>query len=165
MSAGKLKPEFWWLSNIVKGCGQSEVISGSVVMFICCSAVLSVIFHFSGSEILNGEWWAILVTIFLIFCSLGSMCFNSVIECQFLFFIFFSSIILISVRCSGLLVIAAHKQNPSTNTFRVPWVPFVPGLSILFNVGLMVHLNALTWVRFLVWMTLGELICSKTITD
>ncbi|KAK6620282.1 hypothetical protein RUM44_006683 [Polyplax serrata] len=128
-AAGRLKPQYWWLSNIVGGCGGGETISGSVLLFICFSAVLSIHLHFSGPDILNSEWWAIFILIFLILCSLGC-----------------------------LFIIAAHRQNPATNTFRVPWVPIIPGLSILFNVGLMVHLNALTWVRFTVWMVLGLLV-------
>lgn len=35
-------------------------------------------------------------------------------------------------------------------------VPLLPALSIFFNVGLMMHLSLLTWLRFLVWMVIGE---------
>lgn len=57
---------------------------------------------------------------------------------------------------TGLFVIIAHQQSPPTGKFRVPMVPVIPALSILFNIGLMFHLSLLTWLRFLVWMVVGE---------
>lgn len=59
---------------------------------------------------------------------------------------------------AGLFVIGAHRQNAPTGKFRVPLVPLVPALSILFNVGLIMHLSSMTWLRFFVWMTVGTLI-------
>lgn len=56
----------------------------------------------------------------------------------------------------GLFVIIAHQQSPPTGKFRVPMVPVIPALSILFNIGLMFHLSLLTWLRFLVWMVVGK---------
>jgi hypothetical protein len=58
----------------------------------------------------------------------------------------------------GLLVIVAHQQNTVGLWFKVPLVPLIPALSIFFNIELMVHLQALTWVRFVVWMALGKCI-------
>lgn len=58
----------------------------------------------------------------------------------------------------GLFVIGAHRQNPPNGKFRVPLVPFIPALSILFNMGLIMHLSSMTWLRFFVWMTVGKLI-------
>lgn len=45
--------------------------------------------------------------------------------------------------------------------FQVPCVPFLPGLSILINVYLMMMLDVMTWVRFGVWMIVGELILDQ----
>jgi cationic amino acid transporter 4 len=58
--------------------------------------------------------------------------------------------------CLGLLVIVAHEQNTEGLRFKVPLVPLIPALSIFCNVELMVHLQTLTWVRFIVWMALGK---------
>ncbi|XP_029658734.1 cationic amino acid transporter 4 isoform X1 [Formica exsecta] len=58
----------------------------------------------------------------------------------------------------GLFVINAHRQNPPSGKFRVPLVPFIPALSILFNMGLIMHLSSMTWLRFFVWMTVGMMI-------
>lgn len=52
---------------------------------------------------------------------------------------------------------AAHEQNTRNLAFKVPLVPYVPALSIICNIELMVHLSALTWIRFFIWMVLGML--------
>lgn len=52
---------------------------------------------------------------------------------------------------------AAHNQNTRNMSFKVPLVPYVPALSIFCNIELMVHLSALTWIRFFIWMVLGML--------
>ncbi|MBP0619941.1 amino acid permease C-terminal domain-containing protein, partial [Cupriavidus consociatus] len=42
--------------------------------------------------------------------------------------------------------------------FRCPGVPVVPLLAIGFCLFLMAHLQALTWIAFLVWLALGLVI-------
>lgn len=42
--------------------------------------------------------------------------------------------------------------------FQVPWVPFVPCLSVVLNIYLMTQLDTSTWVRFTVWLIVGILI-------
>ncbi|CAN7986814.1 unnamed protein product [Ixodes hexagonus] len=37
----------------------------------------------------------------------------------------------------------------------MPFVPFLPALSIVVNTILMTTLHALTWLRLLVWITVG----------
>ncbi|XP_011267416.1 cationic amino acid transporter 4 isoform X1 [Camponotus floridanus] len=66
--------------------------------------------------------------------------------------------LLIANLLLGLFVIGAHRQNPPNGKFRVPLVPFIPALSILFNMGLIMHLSSMTWLRFFVWMTVGMMI-------
>lgn len=58
----------------------------------------------------------------------------------------------------GLVVQVAHYQNTRNMSFKVPLVPFVPALSILCNIELMVHLSPLTWLRFFIWMIVGLLL-------
>ncbi|XP_053209004.1 high affinity cationic amino acid transporter 1-like isoform X2 [Panonychus citri] len=55
------------------------------------------------------------------------------------------------------LIIALGRQPRSSATisFQVPWVPFIPIISIFINVYLMMKLSVITWVRFAVWMAIG----------
>ncbi|RWS31884.1 cationic amino acid transporter 4-like protein [Leptotrombidium deliense] len=52
-------------------------------------------------------------------------------------------------------LIALQEQNTSALRYKVPFVPFVPTMSIVINVALMTNLNVLTWIRLIVWMILG----------
>lgn len=52
---------------------------------------------------------------------------------------------------------AAHHQNTRNIQFKVPLVPYIPALSIFCNIELMVHLSALTWIRFFIWIVIGML--------
>ena len=47
------------------------------------------------------------------------------------------------------------NEEEDEEGFRVPLVPFVPGLAVLVNVALIFQLKWMTWLRFFVWMTLG----------
>jgi len=57
----------------------------------------------------------------------------------------------------SLLLISIHRQPQSVSfvAFKVPLVPFIPTLSIILNVYLMVSMDAATWAKFGIWMLLG----------
>ena len=57
----------------------------------------------------------------------------------------------------GVLVLR-HNQPERRRSFRTPWVPVVPVLSILCCLVLMASLPIETWVRFLVWLVIGLVI-------
>lgn len=56
-------------------------------------------------------------------------------------------------------VVILRKSRPDLpRAFRTPWVPFIPILSVLASLWLMLNLPAETWLRFGVWMALGFLV-------
>jgi basic amino acid/polyamine antiporter, APA family len=58
------------------------------------------------------------------------------------------------VVSAGVMVLR-KKQPDRPRTFRVPFVPLVPILSITCCVILMMGLPLLTWIRFFVWLAIG----------
>jgi basic amino acid/polyamine antiporter, APA family len=58
------------------------------------------------------------------------------------------------VVSAGVLVLR-KKQPDRPRGFRVPLVPFLPWLSILSCLALMLGLPLLTWLRFFGWMAIG----------
>ncbi|XP_045536557.1 cationic amino acid transporter 2 [Papilio machaon] len=68
------------------------------------------------------------------------------------------------VSCGAALVLATlyflSRQPVSEKklAFSVPLVPWLPGISILINVYLMLNLDYATWLRFAVWIVAGLII-------
>ena len=56
---------------------------------------------------------------------------------------------------SAGVIVLRRTQPDRPRGFRVPWVPLVPILSILFCFILMLSLPLETWVRFFVWLAIG----------
>ncbi|KAK3930429.1 High affinity cationic amino acid transporter 1 [Frankliniella fusca] len=61
-----------------------------------------------------------------------------------------------------VIVVVMLGQQPKTNvthlSFSVPWLPYLPAISLFLNLYLMVNLKTETWVRFLVWMLVGTVV-------
>lgn len=57
-----------------------------------------------------------------------------------------------------LLLISRQPIAQRVNSFTVPFIPWLPGLSIVINVYLMMKLDYMTWVRFVVWIIIGLVI-------
>ncbi|MGW6705266.1 amino acid permease [Streptomyces sp. NPDC054956] len=56
----------------------------------------------------------------------------------------------------ALGVMVLRRTRPDVHrSFRTPWVPLVPILSIAASVWLMLNLPAETWLRFGIWMVVG----------
>jgi len=59
----------------------------------------------------------------------------------------------------ALGVIVLRRTRPDLpRAFRCPGVPWIPVLSVLVSIYLMLNLPAATWVRFVVWMLLGAVV-------
>nr|XP_033330259.1 cationic amino acid transporter 4 [Megalopta genalis] len=128
--AGKLKPRYTWLVHVLGNCKPGSAVDGCVMIYtIGCVALCALIILISQTCTTSWSGRDYLVVANVVLLLIGS-----------------------------LLIIGAHQQNHGTGKFRVPMVPLVPALSILFNIGLMFHLSLLTWLRFLVWMIAGMLI-------
>ena len=56
---------------------------------------------------------------------------------------------------SAGVIILRRAQPGRARSFRVPWVPVLPGLSILCCLVLMLSLPLETWIRFLAWLVIG----------
>jgi APA family basic amino acid/polyamine antiporter len=57
------------------------------------------------------------------------------------------------VSAAVLILRRTHPERP--RGFRVPWSPAIPVLSILCCVTLMLSLPLETWIRFVVWLSIG----------
>ncbi|XP_055533667.1 cationic amino acid transporter 4 [Wyeomyia smithii] len=127
--AGRLRPQFRWLEPLLGRCEPGVACSGAVLLFCVLSAAICFQLQASWDELYNGTWWALGLYGFLLFCL---------------------------VAC--IVVISAHHQNTRGLQFKVPLVPYIPALSILCNIELMVHLSFLTWFRFFIWLSIGMLV-------
>jgi APA family basic amino acid/polyamine antiporter len=59
------------------------------------------------------------------------------------------------VIVSAAIPILRRTNSEIRRPFRVPWSPFIPILSVLACVYLMMNLTIATWLRFAVWLVLG----------
>jgi len=66
---------------------------------------------------------------------------------------FFTACLLLIMASIGL-----QAQSKKELSFKVPFVPLLPGLSVVINIYLMMMLSADTWIRFGVWMAIGFII-------
>ncbi|XP_038618002.1 high affinity cationic amino acid transporter 1 [Tachyglossus aculeatus] len=68
-------------------------------------------------------------------------------------------LVLSALLCAAVTAVIWRQPESKTKlSFKVPFLPVLPVLSIFVNVYLMMQLNQNTWVRFAVWMLLGFMI-------
>lgn len=58
----------------------------------------------------------------------------------------------------SLVIIKRQPMSSKELSFSVPFVPWLPGISILVNFYLMMMLDYMTWVRFSIWIVVGLVI-------
>jgi APA family basic amino acid/polyamine antiporter len=59
------------------------------------------------------------------------------------------------VLVSVAVVVLRHKRPELPRAFRTPLVPYVPIVAVLACATLMLFLSVTTWLRFLIWMSIG----------
>ncbi|XP_048519072.1 high affinity cationic amino acid transporter 1 [Dendroctonus ponderosae] len=103
-----------------------NIVAVEVLLYCLLSVGVAVCAIYLQSYIASGELWAIVLTSTLV-----------------------------GLTAIVLLSMGTQPQSRLPLSFKVPLVPFVPAISILVNVYLMLMLDYRTWVRFAVWMALG----------
>ncbi|KAB0794529.1 hypothetical protein PPYR_11368 [Photinus pyralis] len=104
------------------------VTCASASYCVCCFGPTSMLTLFE-KDLLNGEPWVVSI------CAI-------------------STTLLIML----LIIISFQPQSSKSLTFAVPFVPWLPGISIFINLYLMTTLDTATWIRFVVWIAVGLLI-------
>lgn len=66
--------------------------------------------------------------------------------------------IVISAMFLAVLVIGRQPVDNVKLSFKVPWVPMLPCLSIFINLYLMFQLDVHTWIRFAIWVVIGKIL-------
>uniref|UniRef100_A0A8C4QUJ3 Cationic amino acid transporter C-terminal domain-containing protein n=1 Tax=Eptatretus burgeri TaxID=7764 RepID=A0A8C4QUJ3_EPTBU len=65
-----------------------------------------------------------------------------------------AALLLVTVFAATMLV-WRQPQSQASLAFKVPLLPFLPVISMLVNVYLMVQLDSSTWTKFAIWMLAG----------
>jgi amino acid transporter len=107
----------------------SRFVKISVLLIAVLTMTLGLIEIYLIDQISQGVWWSILLLVLPIVA-----------------IVFF------------VILIARQPQQTTLLAFRVPLVPFLPTLSIIMNIYLMLKLSKNTWIRFAVWMGVGLVI-------
>ena len=61
------------------------------------------------------------------------------------------------VVCAAVIMLRV-KDPTRHRPFRCPWSPVIPILGILSNIAMMFYLNAITWLRLVIWLAIGFVI-------
>lgn len=125
-SGDRLQPRFRFMAPVLGGVPTDLVISLSVCGIVVDTLVLGFFTQGLWAQISAGDWWAVVVLTVLI--------------------------LVLAVLC---FLIAIHEQAITEQRYKMPFVPFLPILSIVVNTILLTTLHALTWLRLLIWVAIG----------
>lgn len=107
---------------------SSKIVGFAILIFVLASLALGLMIIHTQEPLAAGDLWAIIVWSVLV-----------------------ALLILMLV-----LISLQPKEVGEGKSFRVPWVPLIPGISIFVNIYLMLMLDMYTWLFFTVWLVLGE---------
>lgn len=49
-----------------------------------------------------------------------------------------------------------QPQNNNYDTFKVPFIPFLPIVSAFCDIYLMCHIKGFLWISLLIWLAIGK---------
>lgn len=98
-----------------------------VLIATACIILLNAAINFQLDRLLIGDWVAYAITMFVL------------------------SFVLFFLYC-----LSRQPMNRNNENFEVPFVPVIPMVSVWVNILLMFNLSGLTWIRFAIWMTIGN---------
>lgn len=105
-----------------------KLVAAAAFVFICSSISMSLLISFAGGKILDGDiLWIVLLSLLVI-------------------------LILLT-----MIVIACQPRSSKASWFNVPCTPWLPAISIMLNIHLLVQIEATAWIRFGVWILVGIL--------
>ena len=61
------------------------------------------------------------------------------------------------VVCVAVIVLR-YRRPDLPRSFRLPWMPVIPAVGVLFSIWLITFLDPVTWLRFAAWFLLGLVI-------
>lgn len=108
---------------------SAAIVTWTVTFYCVCCLLFGVIVTQLEAELSEASWYAILLLVISVVLIVGS-----------------------------LVVIQRQPTSSKQLSFSVPFVPWLPGISILVNFYLMMMLDVMTWVRFLIWIAIGLVI-------
>ncbi len=120
-----------WNTNKLKSPTRTSaaIVTWTVTLYCVWCLLFGVIVTQLEDELSKASWYAILLLSITVVLIVGS-----------------------------LVIINQQPMSSKVLSFSVPFVPWLPGISILVNLYLMMMLDYMTWVRFLIWIIVGLVI-------
>ncbi|CAH0554871.1 unnamed protein product [Brassicogethes aeneus] len=111
--------------------------------------------NMSTSKITN--WTICIYSVFTGFvCAMIINLLDEIQKPNYVLFLFVIAVV--GMVVSFIIILRQPVENCDFLTFKVPLVPFIPCLSVIFNLYLMLELDLETWIRFVGWLIIGFII-------
>ncbi|GBM15943.1 Cationic amino acid transporter 4 [Araneus ventricosus] len=86
-------------------------------------------------------------------CVFSKTCYWYITECYWWAVVILCILLFWVITSFGIILL--HQQSSHILRYKVPLVPFIPAVSILMNLILVVNLQTGSWLRMLFWLSLG----------